>query len=142
MDDARMHPLYECMGEEAFMNMSILISGDFDALAKLTVSEISEPESYRVFTDKSHLYEINMVHIWSSQPEEGITICPRSKELLEYIRDNCNQELELWIVWTDCKGDVEHREFYLPELTEDYLYSIYRDTPQGIALSRRITIRA
>jgi hypothetical protein len=142
IEDARMHPLFECMGEEAFMNMSILISGDFDELDRLNIKEMADPEAYRAYTDKTNLYEINLVNRPHINIEEGISTWPRGKELLEYIRDNCNQELELWIVWTDCGGELEHWEFSLSDLSEDYLCSIYKDTPDGIVLSKKLTIRA
>lgn len=72
--------------------------------------------------------------------ENGSTTFLRGKELLQYILENCEQKMELWIVWTDHDGNIEVVNHNLTELTEEYLRTLYEDNDQGILTSRRVIL--
>ncbi len=140
LEEAEKHPLCESMGLELFMNMSILVSGNFEDLMKLTVTQMHDMSLYRDFTNKKYIYEINLVNGPEIDLKDGSVSWLRGQELLQYISDHCGQELELWIVWTDCNRIVKEKKYRLNELTDDSLRSLYDDNDQGILSSQRIII--
>ncbi|MBP1753892.1 MAG: hypothetical protein H6Q59_290 [Firmicutes bacterium] len=141
LEEAKKHPLCECMGVEAFMNMSILVSGNMDDLAKLTVGVCDDSEKGHTHTDKKYIYDINLVNTPEINEEDGTTSWLRGQELLQYINDYSGQEIELWVVWTDCDQPVKEVEYSLTELTEADLRLLYEDNEHGILRSHRIVIR-
>lgn len=141
LEEAKKHPLCECMGLKAFMNMSILVSGNFDDLAKLTVSVYDDSEKVHALTDKKFIYNINLVNTPEINVEDGSVSWLRGRELLQYISDYCGQEIELWVVWTDCDQPLEVVEYSLTELEETDLRLLYEDNEHGILKSHKIVIR-
>lgn len=142
LEDSMNHPLRESLGDEAFENMEIIISENFDSFGKLAVCEASYKEEISQWSGKKFIAEIKFNNDWGYNPEDMSRYWRRGEELLQYIKANCNTELELWVVWSDSLNHVEHRTYQLEDFTEADLEEIYTDTIDGIAKSRRITITA
>lgn len=130
------HPLRKSLGDTEFENVRLIRTKDLNSFGKLEVVKTPYNEMLKKITNKSYVYQIKFLNHWGRNPDVWL----RGPELLEYIKDNCNNELELWSVWSDSYEDIETRYIQLEKLCENDLESVYQENVDGIVRSRRLII--